>query len=231
MKNMLKKMLGTTFALLLCFTTGCSSDSEDVAFSAPVVAPVDSISAVTTVSSWTEGDVVTESSITVTAKYANGTTKAITAGYTLSGDTTLKTGTNTITVTYSGKTTTLTITAKAKASGGEEEKTGTVSIEVTVDGRYKCPVCGTEYDTKTEAENCAHAAGCPAWEYTVTFKDAEGGTNTSVTKKVKNGNTLAQSDIPSWTKDGYELSWSSSEAGVTTASKITKDVTFTAVWT
>ena len=239
MKNFTKGLLCAFAAVVLAMGIGCSSDGDaSPAFSAPIVVPVqtgeeqlDSITAVTTVSSWTEGDVVQASAITVTARYTKGTVKTITEGFTLSGDTTLKTGTNTITVTYNGKTTTLTITAKAKASGGEEEKTGTVSIEVTVDGKYKCGVCGTAYDTKAEAENCAHAAGCPGWEYTVTFKDAEGGSNATVTKKVKNGSALAESDIPAWKKDGCELSWSSSETGVTTASKITKDVTFTAVWT
>ena len=231
MKNALKAMFGAAVVLMLLFVAGCSSDDSGSDTGAVTASTVTSISAVAKSSSWTEGDTVSVDDITVTATYSDNSTKTVSTGYTLSGDTTLKAGANTITVTYGEKTTTVTITAKTKASGGEEEKTGTVSIEVTVDGKYKCSVCGTEYDTKAEAENCAHEAGCPGWEYTVTFNDAEGGSNATVIKKVKNGSTLAESDIPTWAKDGFELSWSSSEANVTTASKITKDVTFTAVWT
>ena len=231
MKNALKAMFGAAVVLMLLFVAGCSSDDSGSDTGAVTASTVTSISAVAKSSSWTEGDTVSVDDITVTATYSDNSTKTVSTGYTLSGDTTLKAGANTITVTYGEKTTTVTITAKAKASGGEEEKTGTVTIEVTVDGKYKCSVCGTEYDTKAEAENCAHEAGCPGWEYTVTFNDAEGGSNATVIKKVKNGSTLAESDIPTWAKDGFELSWSSSEANVTTASKITKDVTFTAVWT
>lgn len=55
--------------------------------------------------------------ITVTGTYSDGTTKAIT-GYTLSG--TIAEGSNTITVSYGGKTTTFTVTGVAE-SGGEEE--------------------------------------------------------------------------------------------------------------
>lgn len=62
--------------------------------------------------------------IVVTAHYSDGTSEAVT-GYTLSG--TIAEGSNTITVSYEGKTTTFTVTGVAE-SGGEE--TG-VSNETT----------------------------------------------------------------------------------------------------
>ena len=71
---------------------------------------------------YTGGDVVVGTSvnsltgITVKAHYSDGTSKTVT-GYTLSG--TIVEGSNTITVSYGGKTTTFTVTGVAE-SGGEE---------------------------------------------------------------------------------------------------------------
>lgn len=80
--------------------------------------------------------------------------------------------------------------------------------------------------------------------YTVTFKDAEAEwkvdpsltdkKNEEVVVKIyddEGDKTIAESDIPAWTKTHQTLSWESSETGLTTSSKITKDVTFTAKWT
>lgn len=55
--------------------------------------------------------------VRVTAHYSDGSTVTVT-GYTLSG--TIKEGTNTITVSYGGKTTTFTVTGVADESGGDE---------------------------------------------------------------------------------------------------------------
>lgn len=55
--------------------------------------------------------------IVVTAHYSDGTSKAVT-GYTLSG--TIGEGSNTITVSYGGKTATFTVTGVAESGGGEE---------------------------------------------------------------------------------------------------------------
>ena len=76
-----------------------------------------SISAVYTGGDVTEGTALTDlTGITVTATYSDGTTANVT-GYTLSG--TIAEGSNTITVSYGGKTTTFTVTGVAE-SGGED---------------------------------------------------------------------------------------------------------------
>ena len=59
--------------------------------------------------------------ITVTGTYSDGSTKNI-IDYTLSG--TINEGTNTITVSYSGKTTTITVVGVAESSGEEIESNG-----------------------------------------------------------------------------------------------------------
>lgn len=63
--------------------------------------------------------------ITVTGIYSDGSTSAIT-GYTLSG--TIAEGSNTITVSYGGKTTTFTVTGVVESGGGE------VTAELPIDG-------------------------------------------------------------------------------------------------
>lgn len=63
--------------------------------------------------------------ITVTGIYSDGSTSAIT-GYTLSG--TIAEGSNTITVSYGGKTTTFTVTGVVESGGGE------VTAELPTDG-------------------------------------------------------------------------------------------------
>lgn len=64
-------------------------------------------------------------------------------------------------------------------------------------------------------------------KYTVKFVDSD-GVNTEVTQTVYNGE---KANIPTWTKENYSLSWTSSVEGLTTDSAITGDVTFTANWT
>jgi hypothetical protein len=86
-----------------------------------------SISAVYSGGSVTAGTAVSElTGIVVTAHYSDGTSETVT-GYTLSG--TIAEGSNTITVSYEGKTTTFTVTGTAE-SGGDEPETG-VSNETT----------------------------------------------------------------------------------------------------
>ena len=60
------------------------------------------------------------SGIVVTAHYSDGSTAPV-SGYTLSG--TIAEGSNTITVTYQGKTATFTVTGVAESGGGEETTT------------------------------------------------------------------------------------------------------------
>lgn len=64
-------------------------------------------------------------------------------------------------------------------------------------------------------------------KYTVKFVDSDGA-NGEVTQTVYNGE---KANVPTWTKENYSLSWTSSVAGLTIDSVITGDVTFTANWT
>lgn len=64
-------------------------------------------------------------------------------------------------------------------------------------------------------------------KYTVKFVDSD-GVNTEVTQTVYNGE---KANVPTWTKENYSLSWTSSVEGLTIDSAITGDVIFTANWT
>jgi len=64
-------------------------------------------------------------------------------------------------------------------------------------------------------------------KFTVTFKDADGGTNADDVQTVYINEKAV---VPSWAKEGYKLTWISSVAGLTATSAITATVTFTAVW-
>lgn len=88
------------------------------------VTPTVTLSSITVVYSGDDVPVGTAVSaltgIVVTAHYSDGTSKAVT-GYTLSG--TIAEGSNTITVTYQGKTATFTVVGIAESTGG-----GTVTV-------------------------------------------------------------------------------------------------------
>ena len=64
-------------------------------------------------------------------------------------------------------------------------------------------------------------------KYTVKFVDSD-GVNAEDTQTVYNGE---KANVPTWTKENYRLSWTSSVEGLTIDSAITGDVTFTANWT
>lgn len=64
-------------------------------------------------------------------------------------------------------------------------------------------------------------------KYTVKFVDSD-GVNAEDTQTVYNGE---KANVPTWTKENYSLSWTSSVEGLTIDSTITGDVTFTANWT
>lgn len=64
-------------------------------------------------------------------------------------------------------------------------------------------------------------------KYTVKFVDSD-GVNAEVIQTVYNGE---KANVPTWTKENYSLSWTSSVDGLTIDSAITGDVTFTANWT
>lgn len=138
----------------------------------------------------------------------------------------------------------VTVTVNAASSSGSDEdttETGNVSVTVNVDGTVTCAKCGKTYDFKSLAENCEHykCSACGTVYYseselqacenhvTVTFKDSDENGNETVTKTIKSS---AKVEAPSWTKDGYKLTWESNVDGVAVDSEITSDVTFTAVW-
>ena len=64
-------------------------------------------------------------------------------------------------------------------------------------------------------------------KYTVKFVDSDGA-NAEDTQTVYNGE---KANVPTWTKENYSLSWTSSVEGLTIDSTITGDVIFTANWT
>lgn len=64
-------------------------------------------------------------------------------------------------------------------------------------------------------------------KYTVKFVDSD-GVNAENTQTVYNGE---KANVPTWTKENYSLSWTSSVEGLTIDSTITGDVVFTANWT
>lgn len=80
------------------------------------------------------GDVAVGTSVTaltgivVTAHYSDGSTEAVT-GYTLSG--TIAEGSNTVTVSYGGKTATFTVTGVAESGGTTGEKVQFSTLEIT----------------------------------------------------------------------------------------------------
>lgn len=89
-----------------------------------------------------------------------------------------------------------------------------------------------EVSAITSAKVTADTTYTAVWtedkKWLVTYKDADGGSNADETEYVYDGEVPAK--VPSWTEDGYNLSWSSNVTDVTTTSAIKQAVTFTAVW-
>lgn len=112
--------------------------------------------------------------ITVTGTYSDGSTATVT-GYTLSG--TIVEGTNTITVSYGGKTTTFTVVGVAESGGEEEPDTGTLlynwdftnSLVDTVSGaEATLTAYGSSIPTQTENGIEFTTNGCISVEGVVT---------------------------------------------------------------
>lgn len=96
---------------------GGTPDAPDVPDEPNPEKTLTSISAVYSGGDVTAGTAVSAlTGIVVTAHYSDGTSATVT-GYTLSG--TIAEGSNTITVSYGGKTTTFTVTGTAESSGGD----------------------------------------------------------------------------------------------------------------
>lgn len=113
-------------------TATCGSKSATCSVSVNIAEEItlESISVTYIGEEVTVGTALTElTGITVTAHYSDGSTSNVT-GYTLSG--TIAEGTNTITVSYGGKTTTFTVTGVVESGGDEPDNPETgVSNKVT----------------------------------------------------------------------------------------------------
>ena len=81
---------------------------------------------------YTAGDTLNTTGLVLTATYSNGTTKEITEGFTCTPTKLDKEGTQTITVTYEGKTATFTVTVKAPTLNSIAIKTKPSKVTYTV---------------------------------------------------------------------------------------------------
>lgn len=109
-------------AFKTAFGIGSGSETEKT---------LSSISAIYTGGDVTVGTALTSlTGITVKATYSDGSTENVT-GYTLSG--TIAEGSNTITVSYGGKTTTFTVTGVAESSGGDDSGDTSELMDIITD--------------------------------------------------------------------------------------------------
>lgn len=121
------------------------------------------------------------------------------------------------------------------------EEKGSVKITVTVDGSISCKKCGKVYNFKVQAENCEHykCADCGTSYYTQDELDAcehsiihfvnSADESANCTVTIKKGTKIT---LPEWTKEGFEICWTSEPADIDPASPIdAAEVTFTASWT
>jgi hypothetical protein len=139
----------------------------------------------------------------VTAHYSDGTSETVT-GYTLSG--TIAEGSNTVTVSYGGKTTTFTVTGVAE-SGGEETTVVNLFDKNTMVQTKKYFVDGSPYQfinyesrdtalvpiTKTDCYYAVHASNFPwafsANQYIYLVSDVDG--KPTWTRRIAPGVTAA----------------------------------------
>lgn len=143
------------------------------------------------------------------------------------------------TVTFTAKwETTYTVTFKDESGTNADITVDVISGEVvesvpewtrehfTLSG-WSSSVAGLTTDSAITGDVTFTANWTEDAKYTVKFVDSDGA-NTEVTQTVYNGE---KANVPTWTKENYSLSWTSSVEGLTTDSAITGDVTFTANWT
>lgn len=154
----------------------------------PTEATLSSISA-----TYNGGDVVVGTSvndltgITVTGHYSDGTTKNIT-GYTLSG--TIAEGSNTITISYSGKTTTITVIGYVEEPD-EPVEVGTIYVE---EGRYAYEGSTIETQVDTSMDG-----------FTTTAIPVKVGDVINCTFGSTTQNTTAGGEINSYTKTNNRI--------------------------
>lgn len=142
------------------------------------------------------------------------------------------------TVTFTAKwSTTYTVTFKDESGANADVTVDVISGEVvgsvpewtrehfTLSG-WTSSVDGVSVASAVTSDVTFTANWTEDAKYTVKFVDSE-GTNSEETQAVYEGE---KANVPAWTKENYSLSWSSDVDGMTTASAITGDVTFTANW-
>ena len=143
------------------------------------------------------------------------------------------------TVTFTAKwETTYTVTFKDESGTNADVTVDVISGEVvgsvpewtrehfTFAG-WTSSVAGLTTDSEITGDVTFTANWTENAKYTVKFVDSD-GTNAEDTQTVYNGE---KANVPTWTKENYSLSWTSSVEGLTIDSAITGDVTFTANWT
>lgn len=118
-------------ALIASLRSGSSGDSGDEEEPDTPAATEKTLSGIS--AAYTGGDVAVGTAVTaltgvvVTAHYSDGTSEIVT-GYTLNG--TIAEGSNTITVTYQGKTATFTVTGAAESSGETVDLLASAKINI-----------------------------------------------------------------------------------------------------
>ena len=143
------------------------------------------------------------------------------------------------TVTFTAKwETTCTVTFKDESGTNADVTVDVISGEVvgsvpewtrehfTFAG-WTSSVAGLTTDSEITGDVTFTAKWTEDAKYTVKFVDSDGA-NAEDTQTVYNGE---KANVPTWTKENYRLSWTSSVDGLTIDSAITGDVTFTANWT
>ncbi len=143
------------------------------------------------------------------------------------------------TVTFTAKwETTYTVTFKDESGTNADMTVDVISGEVVESvpewtrehftfAGWTSSVAGLATDSVITSDVTFTAKWTEDAKYTVKFVDSDGA-NAEVTQTVYNGE---KANVPTWTKENYSLSWTSSVEGLTIDSAITGDVTFTANWT
>lgn len=143
------------------------------------------------------------------------------------------------TVTFTAKwETTYTVTFKDESGTNADVTVDVISGEVVESvpewtrehftfAGWTSSVAGLTTDSAITSDVTFTANWTEDAKYTVKFVDSD-GVNAEDTQTVYNGE---KANVPTWTKENYSLSWTSSVEGLTIDSAITGDVTFTANWT
>ena len=109
-----KQIEGSTTLLVGDFGNGIESRVVQTGVSTTTLPTSIAVKTMPTKTTYTAGESLDPSGLALTATYADGSTKTITSGFTCAPTALTETGTQTITVTYEGKTTTFTVTVLPK---------------------------------------------------------------------------------------------------------------------